>query len=124
MSDHLNDWIDDRDERREQRLRQLGARSPRCRDCREADPFALSGVHPDVVCYECLAIEQDRSPIEATTSAGEPTPPMTSSAFPATTTEPCQPCRRSGHRERCEIPTAVHCSGQPRRSAGGLRCSR
>jgi hypothetical protein len=61
---YLDDWIDDRDERREQRLRQLGTRSPRCRGCPETDTFALSGVHPDIVCYECLAIEQGRSPIE------------------------------------------------------------
>ena len=63
MSD-LDDWVDDRDEDRERRFRQLGTRSPRCRDCPETDPFALSGIHPDIVCHECLAIEQGRSPIE------------------------------------------------------------
>jgi hypothetical protein len=63
MSD-FDDWIDDRDERREQRLRQLGTRSPRCRACAETDPFALFGVHPDIVCDECRAIEQGRSPVE------------------------------------------------------------
>ena len=86
---YLDDWIDDRDERREQRLRQLGTRSPRCRGCPETDPFALSGVHPDIVCYECLAIEHGdtRRHIDqhrkvearsrAITSADEPTTPMT-----------------------------------------------
>ena len=61
---YLDDWIDDRDERREQRLRQLGTRSPRCHRCGEADPFALSGTGSEIVCYECLAIEQGRPVIE------------------------------------------------------------
>jgi hypothetical protein len=61
---HLEDRVDDRDEDRERRFRQLGTRSPRCRGCAETDPFALSGVHPDIVCDECRAIEQGRSPIE------------------------------------------------------------
>lgn len=73
--DCLDDWVDDRDERREQRLRQLGTRSPRCRDCPEADPFALSGVHPDIVCYECLAIEQGRSLIEGHHVSGQASDP-------------------------------------------------
>lgn len=57
---YLDDFLDDRDERLEQRLRQLGTRSPRCIGCAEADPFALCGVQPDMVCYECLAIGQGR----------------------------------------------------------------
>ncbi len=39
--------------RREQRLRELGTRSPHCQLCLEEDPFALTGVAPDILCYEC-----------------------------------------------------------------------
>ena len=61
---HLDDWVDEQAERREQRLRQLGTRSPRCRSCSEADPLALCGVHPDIRCYECLAAAHGRSVVE------------------------------------------------------------
>ncbi len=47
-------WQDDRDARMEERYQQLGTRSPCCSvpGCPETDPFALSGVHPSLVCAE------------------------------------------------------------------------
>jgi hypothetical protein len=48
----------DREDRLEERLRQLGTDSPECSDphCDERNPFALTGVDPDILCYECSAI--------------------------------------------------------------------
>ena len=56
------DW----DARREQRLRQLGTRDPRCsgEGCEETDSFALTGVHPGALCYECLAARRGRRTTE------------------------------------------------------------
>ncbi|MDP3983693.1 MAG: hypothetical protein Q8Q52_01635 [Acidimicrobiia bacterium] len=39
--------------RREDALRRLGTREPRCSRCLESDPAALTGVHPNIVCHEC-----------------------------------------------------------------------
>ena len=52
--------------RREHRLRALGTRSPRCivRGCVETDPFALTGVHPEILCREHLADRQARTWVE------------------------------------------------------------
>jgi hypothetical protein len=49
--DGLWDWIQ---EQLEQRLRELGTRTPRCRveSCHETHPFALTGIHPEIICYE------------------------------------------------------------------------
>jgi hypothetical protein len=48
----------EREDRLEERLRQLGTDDPVCSspDCNERNPFALSGVHPDILCHECRAI--------------------------------------------------------------------
>jgi hypothetical protein len=45
------------EDRREERLRALGTRTPRCQaeGCTETDPFALTGAHPDILCREHLA---------------------------------------------------------------------
>jgi hypothetical protein len=45
---------EDPEARLEERLRQLGTHEPRCsvQGCPEADPFALSGVHPNLLCVE------------------------------------------------------------------------
>lgn len=40
--------------RLEQGYRRLGTRQPQCSRCLESDPAALTGVHPNIVCYECL----------------------------------------------------------------------
>jgi hypothetical protein len=56
-------YRDQWDDATEARLRALGIRTPRCRvpRCEEHDPFALSGVHPDLVCDEHLADELGHS---------------------------------------------------------------
>jgi len=58
--------VEDHHARREARLRQLGTRSPRCSipGCPEADPFALIGADPDIVCYEHAADRDSRSWLE------------------------------------------------------------
>jgi hypothetical protein len=45
---------DFREERLEERLAQLGTRTPRCSTtgCMETSPFRLTGKHPDLVCDE------------------------------------------------------------------------
>src|SRR4051794_610291 len=55
--DHLSEfdaWGDWYDDRLEERYRDLGTRSLRCRvaGCGETHPFALTGSDPDVRCYE------------------------------------------------------------------------
>lgn len=72
---YLDDWTDGRDELLEQRLRQLGTRTPRCETCPETDPFALCGAHPNIVCYECLAVEQSRSREEGHHVSGQANDP-------------------------------------------------
>src|SRR5206468_1931546 len=39
-----------------------GTREPRCLNpaCNERDPFALTGAHPHILCYECRAEAQAR----------------------------------------------------------------
>lgn len=49
--------------RLEQHYRRLGTRTPRC-PCGETSPPALTGRHPNIRCYECLAIAQGRNPNE------------------------------------------------------------
>lgn len=62
----LEDWLDVRDQRIEQRMRQLGTRDPVCSrpGCAERDPFALTGLSPNLVCGECQAKDAGRSPVE------------------------------------------------------------
>jgi hypothetical protein len=50
----------------EEQYRRLGIRSPRCLEpgCDETNPFALIGVHPEVLCYEHAAIRHGRSWLE------------------------------------------------------------
>lgn len=59
-----------REARLELRQRQLGTREPRCHLCGEEDPFALTGRHPEIVCYECMDGGANRSWVEAHHSAG------------------------------------------------------
>ncbi len=56
--------------RREKRLRRLETRNPKCKQCGETNPVALTGIAPDILCYECEALQNGRSPIEAHHSAG------------------------------------------------------
>jgi hypothetical protein len=80
----------DRDEsladRREQRLRALGTRSPRCKveGCKETDPFALTGAHPEIVCREHLADAQGRGWTEEHHPPGQHNDPA---AFPVAANE-------------------------------------
>ncbi len=66
----LDDFADWLARWRDLRRRQLGAWEPSCRSCGESDPLALSGLHPEIHCYECLAMEQGRSPVEGHHVAG------------------------------------------------------
>ena len=63
----------------EEQLRRLGTRTPGCRKpgCRERDPFALTGVEPDLLCYEHRAEAAGRSWSEAHHVAGRANDPTT-----------------------------------------------
>jgi hypothetical protein len=52
--------------RLEERLQRLGTRAPRCAGtgCDETFPFALTGVHPAIYCYECQAVRAGRPWLE------------------------------------------------------------
>jgi hypothetical protein len=54
------------EQRLEERLRQLGTREPACSvaGCPERNPFALTGVHPGIVCYEHRAERAGRPWLE------------------------------------------------------------
>jgi hypothetical protein len=61
-----------RDERLEVRFATLGTRSPCCSvaGCRETNPFALSGTHPNLVCAEHRASNLGHVPIDGHHSKG------------------------------------------------------
>src|SRR5262249_24107741 len=50
----------------EERHCRLGTRSPRCVElgCDETNPFALTGVHPNLLCYEHATLRHRRSWLE------------------------------------------------------------
>src|SRR5262249_51355583 len=54
---------EEREDRLQERLRELGTDDPRCGnpECDEHDPFALTGVYPDILCTECWAIAKGHS---------------------------------------------------------------
>src|SRR4051794_29597977 len=56
--------------RQEQAFRRLGTRKPSCRECNETNPIALTGTHPNILCYECQAKQQKRSSTELHHFAG------------------------------------------------------
>jgi hypothetical protein len=66
-----------REIRREKQLRRLSARTPECVKCGESDPSALTGVAPEIICYECQAKASERSPIERHHPAGRNNDPFT-----------------------------------------------
>ncbi len=68
---------DARDARREAKLRQLGTRTPTCPACGETDPFALTGRHPHLRCYECQALARGRPWLEQQHPAGQANHPAT-----------------------------------------------
>jgi len=69
----------DRDRRREAAYERLGTRSPCCQHCGETDPAALTGQYPDITCYDCLARQQGRSPVENHHLPGKANSPVTGS---------------------------------------------
>ncbi len=58
--------------RREGHLRRLGTRHPQCGVCGRSDchPAAFAGRHPNIICIECLARRDGRSPIESHHASG------------------------------------------------------
>jgi hypothetical protein len=72
-------------DRLEARLRLLGTRTPSCRiaGCAEDDPFALTGVSPDLLCAEHAAEHADRSPVEQSHTAGRANAPDDTVELPA-----------------------------------------
>jgi hypothetical protein len=60
-------------ERLEDKLGQLGTRTPRCaaEDCEEICPFMLSGVDPEIYCSEHEALRHGRPWLEAHHPAGQ-----------------------------------------------------
>jgi hypothetical protein len=58
-----------REKRREDRYAQLGSRTPSC-GCGETDPFALTGMTPNIVCYECQAVARGHPWVEDQHPAG------------------------------------------------------
>jgi hypothetical protein len=63
--------------KREAAYQRLGIRTPHCTQCAEADPLALTGAEPDILCYECRALAAGRSPIEQNHPAGQHNDPNT-----------------------------------------------
>ncbi len=63
--------------RKETAYERLQTRTPRCQHCRETDPLALLGIHPDIVCYECSCRQAGRSWTEEHHPAGRHNSPVT-----------------------------------------------
>jgi hypothetical protein len=57
----MRDDFLDREYRKEAAFERLGTRQPRCQYCNESNPFALQGIYPDIVCYECAAKQAGRA---------------------------------------------------------------
>ncbi len=74
-----DDADNDRQRRLENQYKRLGTRTPACSryDCTETDPFAMTGVHPYIECYEHERIADGLNPIEADHRAGQHNDPMT-----------------------------------------------
>jgi hypothetical protein len=50
---------------KEKHLRRLQTRDPKCKKCGETNPATLTGIDPNILCYECKATKYGRSSIEA-----------------------------------------------------------
>ncbi len=66
-----------RELRREQHLRRLGTRDPRCVNCGETNPAALTDTAPHIICYLCQALATGRPPTEVHHPAGRHNSPVT-----------------------------------------------
>lgn len=71
-------------DRLEARLAVLGTRTPKCsvEACDESNPFALTGVHPDLICVEHAAARDGRSTVEESHTAGRANLPEDTVAIP------------------------------------------
>jgi hypothetical protein len=56
--------------RNERAFQRFGTRNPKCRECNEMNPIALTGTYPNILCYECQAKKQNRSLTELHHFAG------------------------------------------------------
>src|SRR4051794_24504564 len=67
------------EDRLEERLRQLGTHDPCCRfdGCDESFPLALTGIHPEIYCYEHDALRRNRPWVEGHHPAGRHNNPQT-----------------------------------------------
>jgi hypothetical protein len=63
------------DMRREKARRLLGVADPRCARCGESEILVLTGTHPNVLCYECQALDRGRSLVEDHHPAGKSVDP-------------------------------------------------
>jgi hypothetical protein len=73
------------EERLAARLRLLGTDTPRCSTagCQERDPFALTGVHPSLLCAEHRADRDGRRWLEESHTAGQHNLPNDTVPIPA-----------------------------------------
>lgn len=62
----------ERQQRLNNKLRRLGTQTPECMrsDCNETDPFAMTGVYPEILCYEHERIADGFEPFEDDHPAG------------------------------------------------------
>jgi hypothetical protein len=79
MSGPSSNFEDDRADQIEIRLRALGSRTARCSHpgCVETDPFALTGVEPNILCREHAADAANRSWTEDHHPTGQHNAPET-----------------------------------------------
>jgi hypothetical protein len=71
--------LNDQEIRRLDSYERLGSDDPHCSnpDCNESDPLTLTGTDPDILCYECRARLQGRSPVERHHPDGQQNSPDT-----------------------------------------------
>jgi hypothetical protein len=69
----------------EEQYRRLGTRTPRCLEpgCNESNPFAFTGVDPNVWCYEHQATRTGRGWLEDHHNKGRHNDPADTGAMPA-----------------------------------------
>jgi hypothetical protein len=108
--------LDDRERREQDAYERLGTDFPQCQQCGESDPFALVGVHPDILCYQCDALAHGRSWMEGHHVAGQHND-RTKVWIPGNDHRRLNDMQRDWPRETLRNPT-----GSPlRRAAAALR---
>lgn len=68
---------DDRERRYEEALDRLGTRAPRCQSCTEANALALMRVGDSMLCFECRARLEGKSPFDDHHPMGRHNDPLT-----------------------------------------------